>query len=262
MKPSISQLKTKMENVTRCRLCNQARPLLRKSHIIPEFMYASLYDKHHKLYKLAPADYVKGEGRVERHSSGEYEADILCKECDGVIISRYETYAHEVLFGTNQERSEMMTCHSLVRPGGIKYTLRENVEYARFRLFLLSVLWRASISRRPLFKEVSLGPYEERVRQMVLIGDPGNPEEFPVVLFTWLHEHSVPTDIIGQPGINRKETGIRYIFPIGGIVYVYHISPDSLLKQWREFILTEENRLFLIHTPEGHSGALLKTYFS
>lgn len=32
-----------------CKLCLEEKILLKKSHIIPEFMYKDLYDENHKL---------------------------------------------------------------------------------------------------------------------------------------------------------------------------------------------------------------------
>ena len=50
------------------------------------------------------------------------------------------------------------------------------VDYSSFKLFHLSVLFRASVSQKPTFAAVSLGPHhEEKVRQLILKQDPGKP---------------------------------------------------------------------------------------
>ena len=55
------------------------------------------------------------------------------------------------------------------------------IDYATFRLFDLSVLFRASTSDHPNFREVDIGPHEERFRRMLLEGDPGQDRQYPIL---------------------------------------------------------------------------------
>ncbi|MDP2210019.1 MAG: hypothetical protein Q8K98_14780 [Bacteroidota bacterium] len=250
-----------MQTIGKCKLCQLEKPLLNRSHIIPDFMYASLFDKDHKLNKFAPADYIEGDKHISRPSSGEYESNLLCSQCDNEIIGRYETYARKALYSKVDETSDLPECENFITNGGLKFTKCKNLHYKEFKLFLLSILWRASISNRDFFKEVNLGPYEDTIRQMILSGDPKQEETFPILMMTWLNDKSFATDLVGQPGINRKENGIRYIFPIAGVTYIYHISPVSLKKDLKEFILSSKNEATLLHIPEGKSKEFLMTYF-
>src|SRR5436190_1875058 len=43
----------------------------------------------------------------------------------------------------------------------------DNLDCERFSVFVLSVLWRASVSKRLDFSEVGLGPYEDVVRNVI-----------------------------------------------------------------------------------------------
>jgi len=246
----------------KCKLCHNVRPLLDKSHIIPEFMYSGLFDEHHKINKFAPAQYVKGNRRVMRPSSGEYDSGILCQECDNKKLGQFETYARQALFGGKLPENESPDCQNVQTPEGVKFTRCRNLSYKKFKLFLLSILWRASVSKREFFNEVSLGPYEEVIRQMLLNEDPKGEEDFPIVMFTWLNDQSMPRDIVGQPGKNRATKGIRYVFIIGGVTYVFHVSPGSLPPMLRPYVLLTTNEATLFHIPEGKTWELWQSYFN
>ncbi len=246
----------------RCKLCLQKRPLLNKSHIIPEFMYRDLFDEHHKMYKLAPSSYVEGDRKVMRPSSGEYDSDILCAECDNERLGRLESYAQQAMYGGQLPEQERPMVKNVKTPEGVVFSHATNLSYQKFKLFLLSILWRASVSRRDFFKEVSLGPYEEIIRNMLMEDDPKTEDVFPIIMLTWLNDKSTPKDLVGQPGKNRAEKGIRYVFIIGGITYVFYVSPGWLPDRLKPFTLQPSNEAFLLHIPEGKSWELWKTYFN
>ena len=48
-------------------------------------------------------------------------------------------------------------------------------DYARLKLFFISVLWRAHLSQDQFFDAVDLGPWQSTARQMIWEGDPGLP---------------------------------------------------------------------------------------
>ena len=250
-----------MQNIGKCKLCQLERPLLNKSHIIPDFMYKSLFDEGNILYKCAPADLVKGKGRISKLPTGEYEGGLLCSKCDNEIIGGYETYARNALYGKVNESSDLPECANFITYDGIRFTKCRNLHYKDFKLFLLSILWKASISKREFFKDINLGPYEDTIRQMILTGDPKEEGTFPILMLTWLNDISFDSGLVGQPGINRQENGVRYIFPIAGITYIFHVSPTSLRKDIKEFILSSRNEATLLHIPEGKTEKLFMTYF-
>lgn len=55
-------------------------------------------------------------------------------------------------------------------------------DYEKLKLFFLSVLWRAGVSKQQLFNKVQLGPYEEKLKQVVLSKEVGGVENFSVAL--------------------------------------------------------------------------------
>lgn len=110
--------------------------------------------------------------------NSEYEGGILCQDCDTSVIGKLEDYADKFLHGKfpNQATPRIELIN------GQECVVRENdptYDYKRFKLFLLSMLWRASISSRPFFQQVRLGQkVQEDLRKMILEGKPGEPDEY------------------------------------------------------------------------------------
>jgi hypothetical protein len=52
------------------------------------------------------------------------------------------------------------------------------VDYIKLKLFLLSLIWRMGVSNLEFFHEVELGPHQERLRQMLLQDNPGEPAHY------------------------------------------------------------------------------------
>lgn len=77
------------------------------------------------------------------------------------------------------------------------------VDYSSFKLFHLSVLFRASVCCLPTFREIDLGKHLERIRQMLIRQDPGECWEYPVSGLVPLHHKTkdiVPLVSKGQKG--------------------------------------------------------------
>ena len=174
-----------------CRLCLRERELLRKSHIIPDFMYRELFDDKHRMVKGTP---ITGE-RPQNLQSGEYEGGLLCASCDNSIIGGYEGYASKVLYGGG---IPIRVENVRKADDGLEITILHGLDYKIFKLFLLSILWRASISSLPFFDAVDLGPYEEKLRVALLSGDPGPVGYFPCVLTSYKRT-GLPAGMISAP---------------------------------------------------------------
>ena len=190
-----------------CRLCKKEAPL-RNSHIIPEFLYSSLYDEKHRFHKIS----IDKNQKDTLPQKGIREF-LLCSKCEQ-NLSKYERYA------------------SLILNGGIVLTVRhegrliflEGIEYKNFKIFALSILWRASVSSLDLFGQVTLGFHEEILRKMVLNGEPGEAHEYPFILSPILHEGEVLEALIVQPTKARLSDHRVYRFVFGGLAWMFVVS--------------------------------------
>jgi len=117
--------------------------------------------------------------------TGHFEP-LLCHECEGVI-SKYECRFKELWMDTI--------------PGSFKDRVRREdgdviqveIDWDTFKLFHLSVFWRAMVSEGfKVDNTMSLGPYEVELRERIRNGDPGKPGEFPVIGQLVIHRDNRP----------------------------------------------------------------------
>ena len=138
-----------MKTPRTCRLCGEAT-ILRQSHILPEFVYELTYEGNRALSVAAD-----GTGKVNTVQQGIWEW-LLCDRCEG-HFSRFESHAADVIREIaprlrGAARGEVVTVHA---------------EYRSLKLFLLSILWRAAVSKAANFRAVDLAHLEPVVRQML-----------------------------------------------------------------------------------------------
>ncbi len=158
-----------------CKLCLKNEYLCRESHIIPSFLYKILYGPNKSLVFVD-----KNQSKTKYNS--EYESDILCKNCDNIIIGRLDDYAAKYMYREFPSSVATRTEHK----NGRDLVIRENdpnYDYNRYKLFLLSVLWRSSVSSRPFFQSLKISPgIEEDLRRRIISGKAGKPDEYPCII--------------------------------------------------------------------------------
>jgi hypothetical protein len=190
-----------------CKLCHEEGDL-KNSHIIPEFIYSSLYDEKHRFYEISADENKKN--KMPQKGVREY---LLCGECEQ-HLSKNERYVSLILNGG----------YSLnVRKEGRLVHLRR-VEYSKFKLFALSVLWRAGVSNLEFFDQVKLGPHENILRNMILDDEPGAEGVYPFILSPILHENTLQEALIVKPTWTRLGGHYAYRFVFGGIAWVFVVS--------------------------------------
>jgi len=223
-----------------CKLCLQKRKLCKKSHIIPKFHYKFLYGSNNKLI------YLNFKKLQVRYNS-EYEGNILCQGCEGKILGKLDCYAAELINGNK-------TVFHLKQINGQKCLVLENssnYDYSKFKLFLLSLLWRTSISSRPFFKTIKLQPQvEEDLRLMILNNKPGKPRKYPCLIIL-PPLVSTPNGGCGfiifdmptmSPRHEKKDEFEAYDLVIEGIHYIFIVS---MPKIWNVAPSLEANKLIM-----------------
>lgn len=244
-----------------CKLCRQKKDLIKKSHIIPGFMYKGMFDENDKLV-LQPFR----QGTVEKWErtkspKGEYEGGLLCKECDNILLGHYfEDYACKAMYGGGLLENE---CPIFKKCDG--FIKCEQLNYHKYKLFLLSVLWRASISKRIFFSEISLEyEHEEEIRNMILSRDAGVISKYPIFICSYANNLNLPKELIAQPRQILTTEGLRfYSFLINGYFYFFYINSSSTILP--EFVtvntIKPSNELNVIVLPEDKSISLIYAQF-
>jgi hypothetical protein len=190
-------------------LCLQERPLQR-SHVLPELLYRPLYGQTHRIRVVWPdVDHLHWlkKGRRER---------LLCEECEQ-RIAEYESYFAATWFGPTGLPASV--------PKGVDVTPLP-VDYRKFKLFHLSVIWRSSVSALPEFRDVRLGPHEERMRSMLLAGDASSDTTYPIAGLVLLRPDttSVHSGIVSVPSRIRNGSGSVYRAAYAGCLWLVYLS--------------------------------------
>ena len=213
----------------RCALCF-VHSTLCNSHIIPEFLYEEMYDDKHRFHMRS----ASSPGKARQHQKGIYEK-LLCDKCEAKL-STYERYAKHVFVGV--EPVEASRQNNLIEIRGLDYT--------KFRLFGLSILWRASVATHEFFKSVSLGPHEPRIRQMIHEADPGDPQEYGFFLSPLVAGERDATDLIIQPTRSRLGDNRCYRFVFGGLIWIFVVSSHNPPEPFRKAFLDHSGRMLML----------------
>ena len=204
-----------------CGLCQLDRPLV-DSHLLPAAAYKLAREPH----RQNPNPIVVTQGHAGS-SSRQISDDFLCAEC-------------EDRFSKHGERYVLAQC---ARPNGfalrdVLKTLPPLVEDERFKVFdvagsinsrvddylyfAASVFWRAAarswtVSGQTI-QRLTLGPYEEQLRQY-LLGEQPFPHGVRLFVHVWSEARAGFTSIVPTSG--RAPDGThRHKFTIPGILFI------------------------------------------
>ena len=212
----------------KCKLCKQPKEL-RGSHIIPEFFYKPMYDDKHR-FNVIPLS----EGQKFQYKQKGIRERLLCEDCEGQL-SVYENHVRKVFYGG--------TGIYITNGNPLKI---EGINYKKFKLFQLSLLYRAAVSNLDFFRNVALGPHIEKIRNMLLGENPGSKLEYPCFMFMFLMEkNKVLDDFIYPPQMIRIDGQRAYRFILGGCFWVYFVSSHTNRLSYTEFILDENGKVLI-----------------
>ena len=144
----------------KCKLCLQDKDLLKKSHIVPNFLYKELREKDNSFVKANLEKLTK-----QPVYTGFFEPNILCQTCDNELLSKLEEYAYKIIYDSKKIKGVKIV--NEINSHGVEWTMCRGVDYTKLKLFLLSMLWRFSISSNEFYKFVDLGKHEEIIRKMI-----------------------------------------------------------------------------------------------
>ena len=221
----------------KCKLCLREKKLL-NSHIIPEFFYKYTYSSSHKIS-------VVSTGKISREflnlQKGLRER-LLCEDCEQ-LLSPWEKYVREAIFGGTPLKG--MSDDRLIKIDGL--------DYRKFKLFGLSLIWRASVSTKRFFENIHLGSHEEIIRRMLLQYEPGNENEYSIVLSAVKIDNSPIIDLVMKPE-ELSDDGFTYFrFCLGSFIWLFVISDDDNSFRLNEFFLKRDGSILIPKTEAGQT---------
>ncbi len=139
---------------------------------------------------------------------------LLCEECEQHIANNIETPFKKQY----QEIIPSFYSNSILDLKGLNYTVT--------KLMILTNIWRAHCSQKKYWEVVRLGPYANRIEEMIKNVDPGDEKDFPIFGKLLVDkENKVRFDLITP--FSKWYPGSHYVYASahGGIEWFVVISP-------------------------------------
>jgi hypothetical protein len=230
-----------MHKIGVCRLCLRKTSLC-ASHIIPEFLWKHTYDDKHRVEEMGP------EKRKAPWLQKGLRERLLCSPCEQ-YLNRFETYFNNVWFARGLPAPKISGPAICIR----------GFDYVAFRLFHLSVLWRASIASLPQFASISLSD-EDSIRKMILRGQPGVPGQYGILANALVDPttdqvlHGIVTSPSRTIAVDGKHVGYDFIF--GGCLWRY-LSDVGCATKSQSIIFQSDGALTVIRFPVTECEAIM-----
>lgn len=223
-----------------CRLCLNDRAL-RRSHIIPEFLFREIYDDDRRMMGITGTGHqgfrYLQRGLVER---------LLCGDCEQLIGNNYE----------DPYRREWIQNCPIPNPWGQRSHININADYDTTKLFHLSILFRASVSCLTTFNQVNLGPHEEPIRLMLLNGNAGGLGDYPFYGYAVTHgQDNRLVQVITRPLRCRHEGQWHYQTLYGGLMWSVCVSSHQV-GNFIRISMQPDGACTFIAAPWNEVGAL------
>ncbi|NOI60486.1 hypothetical protein [Vibrio coralliilyticus] len=213
-----------MTHFSNCCLCDGSCEL-QDSHIIPRSYFRGLKGKSGQLICVSTDESIGA-----KLTNSDPKEKLLCRECEQFISVNYERYGTR-LFKDHRK---------------VKKT-KQIVEFKQFRfkefyLFLISILWRASISELPRYEHIDLGKPVNDLLKHCLKNNTIKIQTslrldhfFKISVVRIVDKTSQLTDleikkIMVDLNVEKAQTvegGMLWYFMVDGFLIAYHFSPES-----------------------------------
>jgi len=185
-----------------CKMCGKDCGKLVKAHIIPRSFYKAFNPERKPSAVFLQANLKEIKQRL--HQVGLYDKEILCENCER-LFAPYDTHGYQVLHSAVENKKYYVDID-----GNQCALIIPNSDYKLLKIFILSVLLRASYSKHIFFSKVNLGPHAELIKQIIIRGEVG--DDYDIAFF---HYHDAKYKVL-HPPFKGKMEGVnvyRLYFP-------------------------------------------------
>lgn len=211
-----------------CKLCNETKKLS-NSHIIPEFFFEPIYGNKKK--KQAIETII--EPFKERPFPIGWRDPLLCKNCE-TKISKFENYVKDIWY--NKKWFPFHSKNDTI--------VLSDLNYNKFKLFHLSVLWRASISKLEQFRHVKLSHHQDIIKNMLINEVAGDDSIYPFYAVAFTLNGRVHDRLILNPIVRNFKDHQLFVFVFGGCVWHYIVS-NLQIEKYSEQQFKKDGKLYL-----------------
>ena len=221
-----------------CRLCKQDRKLI-KAHAIPEAFFRVIREQDGETPLLITN---AADRHPKRSPIGVYDKGILCEACE-------ECFGPHDKYGTDCLIHKLDEYFSPIERGGETLAFSsDEIDQEQLKMFVLSVLWRAAVSSQEFYKSVELGPYEERLRKVLLAGKTQSSDEFAVALSRWIvsdQRRSLVTGLMNP--FWERWSGVNAVrLYLGSVVAYVKVDQRSFPTPISEMVLGKRNTAVMV----------------
>jgi hypothetical protein len=228
-----------------CRLCELEKEL-QKSHIIPDFFWRHIKNHHGQFVFVTIA--LEPIAKLDQETYNK--EPLLCWDCEQKIKA-YEDYAKALLF----------------EPKKLNVTITDTptkryitgIDYDKFRLFQLSILWRARISSQAFFSNVQLDSFRNRaLRRMIDEEQPCKADVYGCRMTLFYDDvdenfnknldriltNPAAYGMQSSPIMGQSWQVYRFLF--GGYVWDLYVGGKKLSINVRKYFLKDEGTLCIL----------------
>jgi len=131
--------KRQPSNLPKCHLCDSSSEL-QESHIIPRSYFKNLKGKSGQLFSVSTNELIEA-----KLANADPKEELLCWDCEQFLSKNFEQYGTRLF----KDHKKVKRTKEVV--------VFNQFKFKEFYLFLISILWRASISNLPRYDHVELG---------------------------------------------------------------------------------------------------------
>jgi hypothetical protein len=227
--------------VMNCRLCDTALTPHNKceAHILPKSIFKLIAgDEFGKQAMIVVGDSLK---RKSRSWTGAYDEHILCEKCDK-MIGKFDKTMIEFLTNEKPDVKQVV-----VRDKKIGWEVQD-IKQSDVVIFLLSYLFRASITSHQEYSGVSLGNKYEGMIAKILCGGLSELLSFTTTCFCY--EKILPGLSLAPTRIRAQGVNWYEIYMPGGYVFYVKVDNRCAPDVMRQYALGEREKLFVFNN--GH----------
>lgn len=245
---------TKQQQLKVCPLCLEVKQIkeFALGHIISRHHYKNLgivlneddegmyvnFDEVGRISNAQPINKSKSPIGIREY--------LVCKVCDNKVIgSTLENYSAELIY--NQKLREenylkVLDVNNLRQGMFIEW---HDVKYTTFKNYILSILWRNSVSRLTHYAHVNLGEnINEELREIIFNNKSTSENKFKIYIWACNQIYDYQEKLI-SPFIEMNEGGVKfYIWTVGIFTYFIQISGESKIPFVQEGMHLKETGTF------------------
>ena len=194
----------------KCKLCERKRHLC-NTHIIPEMCYKPLYDDKHRLHNVSIDD-IDSFSYTQK-GLRDY---MLCPACEKLLNDQYEKpFKQEWIDAKHLDKAEVGKILNI-----------DGLTYSSFKLFHLSILFRAHFSTSIFFRNVVLSrKHLRKIREYLLSNNAPEESEYPIVAMLFRGpEGEIRDDFIGPFHEMTMEGNRSFYVCFSGVQWMYYLG--------------------------------------